>query len=209
MPGILILSAPSGGGKTSLAKALVASRNDAGITVSHTTRKRRPGEEDGVHYYFVDKQTFEKMMGQGDFIEYATVFDHYYGTSVKSIKHQISNGRHAILDIDWQGARTVREKFPGAVSVFVMPPSLEALERRLLERGQDGEGVIARRMEDAADQISHKDEFDIIIVNDNFENALTELADILGRLANLNTSGMTGDSQVMNNQVMTDNERLI
>ena len=209
MPGILILSAPSGGGKTSLAKALVAMRNDAGITVSHTTRQRRPGEEDGVHYYFVSRQAFERMIEQDDFIEYALVFDHYYGTSVKSIEHQISGGRHAILDIDWQGARTVREKFPGVVSVFVMPPSLEALERRLLERGQDSEGVIARRMEDAADQISHKDEFDIIIVNDNFENALTELGDILGQLADQKISGLAGNSPVMSSPVTPDNERLI
>lgn len=197
MPGILILSAPSGGGKTSLAKALVAMRDDAGITVSHTTRKRRPGEENGVHYYFASRQAFEKMIEQDDFIEYAMVFDHCYGTSVKAVEHQIANGRHAILDIDWQGARTVREKFPGAVSVFVMPPSLEALEQRLLERGQDSRDVIARRMKDAADQIGHKDEFDVIIVNDNFETALAELADILDRLVDLNTSAMVGDNRVM------------
>lgn len=197
MPGILILSSPSGGGKTSLTKALVAMRGDAGITVSHTTRKRRPGEEDGVHYYFVSRQTFEKMIEQDDFIEYAMVFDHCYGTSVKAVERQIANGRHAILDIDWQGARTVRKKFPGAVSVFVMPPSLEALERRLLERGQDSRDVIARRMKDAADQIGHKDEFDVIIVNDNFEAALTELENVLDRLTDLNTSVPVDDNRIM------------
>ncbi len=197
MPGLLILSSPSGGGKTSLTKALVAMRADAGVTVSHTTRKRRPGEEDGVHYYFVGRQTFEKMIERDDFIEYAMVFDHCYGTSVKAVEQQIANGRHAILDIDWQGARTVREKFPGAVSVFVMPPSLEALERRLLERGQDSREVIARRMEDAADQIGHKDEFDVIIVNDHFETALTALENVLDQLTDLNTSVMVDENRLM------------
>ncbi len=197
MPGILILSAPSGGGKTSLAKALVAMRNDAGITVSHTTRKQRPGEEDGVHYYFVNRQTFREMIRQNNFIEYATVFGHCYGTSVKAVERQIASGKHAILDIDWQGARTVREKFPMAVSVFVMPPSLQALEQRLLERRQDSRDVIARRMEDAADQIDHKDEFDVIIVNDHFEAALMELSNVLDQLADLNTSVMVDDDRVM------------
>ncbi len=197
MPGILILSSPSGGGKTSLTNALVAVCGNAGVTVSHTTRKRRPGEEDGVHYYFVSRQTFEEMIEQGDFIEYAMVFDHCYGTSIKAVERQIANGRHAILDIDWQGARAVREKFPGAVSVFVMPPSLEALEQRLLERGQDSRDVIARRMKDAADQISHKNEFDVIIVNENFETALTELADVLDQLTDLNTSVRADDVRVM------------
>jgi len=197
MPGILILSSPSGGGKTSLTKALVAMRADAGVTVSHTTRKRRPGEEDGVHYYFVSRETFEEMIEQDDFIEYARVFDHYYGTSVKAAEHQIANGKHAILDIDWQGARTVRGKFPGAVSVFVMPPSLEVLERRLLERGQDSRDVIARRMEDAEDQIGHRDEFDKIIVNENFETAMTELESVLDQLTDLNTTVRTGDTRIM------------
>ena len=197
MPGILILSAPSGGGKTSLAKALVAMRDDVGITVSHTTRKRRPGEEEGVHYHFVSRQIFETMIERNDFIEYAMVFDHCYGTSVKAVERQIASGRHAILDIDWQGARTVRQKFPMAASVFVMPPSLKALEQRLLERGQDSREVIARRMQDAADQIEHKDEFDVIIVNDHFETALTELANALDRLSGLNTCVMGDDSRIM------------
>lgn len=201
MPGILILSAPSGGGKTSLAKALAASRADMDITVSHTTREQRPGEENGVHYHFVSKQTFEKMVEQNDFIEYATVFDHCYGTSVKAIEHQILKGRHAILDIDWQGARNVRKKFPAAVSVFVMPPSLEALEQRLKERGQDSRDAIARRMKDATNVIGHKDEFDVIIVNDNFERAFTELENVLNRLGAL--------EYVQNDRDLCDTEQLI
>jgi guanylate kinase len=181
-PGILVLSAPSGGGKTSLARALVARRNDVEITVSHTTREQRPGEEHGVHYYFVGKTDFEAMIEKGDFIETARVFDNYYGTSIKAMEKLISRGKHAILDIDWQGARNVRRKYPEAISVFVMPPSKEALEQRLRERRQDSEEVIARRMRDAANEMSHKDEFDIIITNDDFENTADELEKILEQL---------------------------
>jgi guanylate kinase len=181
-PGILVLSAPSGGGKTSLARALVARRNDVEITVSHTTREQRPGEEHGVHYYFVEKIDFETMIEKGEFIEYAQVFDNYYGTSIKALENLISRGKHAILDIDWQGARNVRRKYADAISVFVMPPSMEALEQRLRERRQDSEEVIARRMRDAANEMSHKDEFDIIITNDDFDNTADTLERILEKL---------------------------
>ena len=181
-PGILVLSAPSGGGKTSLARALVARRDDVEITVSHTTRAQRPGETDGIHYYFVNKISFETMIEKGDFIEYARVFDNYYGTSIKAMENLISRGKHAILDIDWQGARNVRRKYADAISVFVMPPSMEALEQRLRERRQDSEEVIARRMRDAANEMSHKDEFDIIITNDDFDNTADTLERILEKL---------------------------
>ena len=182
-PCLLILSAPSGGGKTSLARALVAGRRDVGITVSHTTRPARPGEEDGVHYHFVNRETFEHMITSGDFVEYATVYDNYYGTSRAAIDGLIQAGRHAILDIDWQGARIVREKFPDALSVFVMPPSREALENRLRLRRQDSEETIARRMHEADNQMSHKDEFDVIIINDDFERALAQLGALLDEKA--------------------------
>ena len=181
-PGILVLSAPSGGGKTSLARALVARRNDVEITVTHTTREQRPGEQHGVHYYFVEKIDFETMIEKGEFIEYAQVFDNYYGTSIKALENLISRGKHAILDIDWQGARNVRRKYADAISVFVMPPSMEALEQRLRERRQDSEEVIARRMRDAANEMSHKDEFDIIITNDDFDNTADTLERILEKL---------------------------
>jgi len=184
-PGILVLSAPSGGGKTSLARALVARRDDVEITVSHTTRAQRPGETDGIHYYFVNKISFETMIEKGDFIEYARVFDNYYGTSIKAMENLISRGKHAILDIDWQGARNVRQKYPDAISVFVMPPSTEALEKRLRERRQDSEEVIARRMQDAANEMSHKDEFDIIITNDDFENTADKLERVLEKLGSI------------------------
>ena len=178
-PGILILSAPSGAGKTSLAKALVDSRNDAQLTVSHTTRKQRPGEIDGQHYFFIEKAEFEAMIARGDFIEHAVVFDHYYGTSAKTIDALLLNGKHAILDIDWQGARNVREKFPQAKSCFIMPPSLQSLETRLRQRKQDSEEVILRRMREAKKEVDHKSEYDQIIVNDNFDEALKELRNIL------------------------------
>ncbi|NKB76140.1 MAG: guanylate kinase [Gammaproteobacteria bacterium] len=181
-PGILILSAPSGAGKTSLAKALVDSRENAQLTVSHTTRKQRPGEVDGQHYFFVEKSEFETMIQSDDFIEHAVVFDHYYGTSVKSIDTLLSNGKHAILDIDWQGARNVRNKFPQAKSCFIMPPSLQSLEMRLRQRQQDSEAVILRRMRDAKNEMGHRSEYDQVIVNDNFEEALKELQTILKNL---------------------------
>ena len=181
-PGVLILSAPSGAGKTSLAHALVACRGDAEITVSHTTRKQRPGEIDGEHYNFVDQATFKEMIENHEFIEFAQVFDHFYGTSIKAIDKLILNGKHAILDIDWQGARIVREKYPDAVSVFVMPPSIADLKKRLTERKQDSEETISKRMQEASNEMSHKDEFDIIIVNDNFSQALAELGKVVDEL---------------------------
>ena len=181
-PGVLIVSAPSGAGKTSLTQALVAARNDVGLTVSHTTRSQRPGERDGVHYHFVDHGVFEAMIGEDAFVEHAEVFGNHYGTSVAAIETQLGSGRHAILDIDWQGARRVREKFPDARSVFVMPPSLDVLRQRLLDRGQDSDETIARRMLEAQSEMDHKDEYDRIIINEDFETALAELQDALNEL---------------------------
>lgn len=181
-PGVLILSAPSGAGKTSLAQALVSDREDVGFTVSHTTRQQRPGEIDGQHYHFADSATFQHMVDQELFVEHATVFGNSYGTSIAAIERQISAGKHAILEIDWQGARKVREKFAEAVSVFIMPPSLEALEQRLRSRGQDADDVIARRMQEARNEISHKDEYDHVIINDDFDSALGQLKQALSLL---------------------------
>ena len=174
-PGVLIVSAPSGAGKTSLTRALVASRNDIGLTVSHTTRPMRSGEENGVHYHFVDHADFEQMVEQDLFVEHAMVFGNRYGTSIQAIEERLSEGKHAILEIDWQGARRVRQAFSAAVSGFIMPPSLDALEQRLRDRGQDSDEIIANRMQAARSEISHKDEFDQIIVNDNFDQALAQL----------------------------------
>jgi len=178
-PAVLILSAPSGAGKTSLARQLVARRPDVALAVSHTTRAQRPGEAQGVDYYFVTAAQFEAMIAADKFIEYATVFGNYYGTSTDAIEALISRGKHAILEIDWQGARAVRSQFPGAKSVFVMPPSLQALEQRLRARRQDADEVIAERMRAAKDEMSHAGEYDYMIVNDQFHRALAKLEALL------------------------------
>ncbi len=178
-PAVLILSAPSGAGKTSLARTLVARRADVALAVSHTTRPRRPGERDGSDYHFVDEAEFEAMIAANRFIEHATVFGNRYGTSAHAVETLIARGKHAILEIDWQGARAVRRRFPQARSVFVMPPSLAALEERLKFRRQDTDEVIAARMRAAADEMSHREEYDYVIVNDHFERALAKLEAIL------------------------------
>lgn len=172
---LFIFSAPSGCGKTSLAQALIDSREDVAVAVSHTTRSIRPGEQDGVDYYFTDTPSFEQLLEKGAFLEYARVFDNLYGTSIATATDLIEQGKHVILDIDWQGARQVREHYPDAVSVFITPPSIEALEQRLRKRGQDDDATIARRMQGAKDELSHQDEYDHIIVNDDFETALLTL----------------------------------
>ena len=182
-PAVIILSAPSGAGKTSLARKLVAHRYDVALTVSHTTRPQRPGEQHGVDYYFVDNAEFETMIAANRFIEHATVFGNHYGTSTDTIERLSARGKHAILEIDWQGARMVRRKFPDARSVFIMPPSLAALEERLRARRQDSDEVIKQRMRAARNEMSHKGEYDYLIVNDQFEQAFARLEAILPRLS--------------------------
>ncbi|HID81073.1 MAG TPA: guanylate kinase [Chromatiales bacterium] len=172
---LYIISAPSGAGKTSLVKALCEQMSGIGISVSTTTRAQRPGEENGVDYWFVDQQTFEQKQKEGDFLESARVFDHFYGTSKSAVETQLTAGEDVILEIDWQGARQVRELMPEHVSVFILPPSREVLETRLRSRGQDSEDVIARRMQDAVQEISHYNEYQYLIINDDFATALSEL----------------------------------
>jgi guanylate kinase len=180
MPGtLLILSAPSGAGKTSLAKALVQQVPDTMISVSHTTRAPRPGERDGVDYFFVTREDFEAMAAAGRFLEHARVFDNYYGTSRDAVERWLAEGKNVILDIDWQGARHIREQMPRAVSVFILPPSREVLESRLRGRGQDSDEVIARRMRDAVSEMRHYDEFDVVVENDDFDAALADLRAVL------------------------------
>ncbi len=176
---IIIFSAPSGCGKTSLAKALIEQRDDVELSVSHTTRAMREGEQFGVDYYFVDQAEFMAMIEQGAFLEHAQVFDNFYGTSLAAVEQRVQSGKHVILDIDWQGARQVRESKPEIESVFIMPPSVAALEERLNTRGQDSQAVIERRMQDALSEMSHENEYTHSVVNDDFDAALSELSALL------------------------------
>jgi len=172
---LFIVSAPSGAGKTSLVKALVDFTSEVVVSVSHTTRERRPGEVDGENYFFVSYKTFLQMIKQNEFLEYAKVFDHFYGTSLSSVEEQLDQGLKVILEIDWQGAEQVRERIQDTQSIFILPPSKAELEIRLRGRGQDSEETIARRMRDAESEIRHYDEFDFVVLNDNFDDALRDL----------------------------------
>ena len=178
-PRVLVLSAPSGAGKSSLARALVDAEPSVRLSVSHTTRAARPGEVDGVHYHFVGKEEFEAMVAAGEFLEHARVFGRDYGTSREAVRTELSRGYDVVLDIDWQGARQVRETFAGAISVFILPPSIDALRARLVDRGQDSAQVIERRMRAARSELVHHEEFDHVLVNDDFERSLGALRAIL------------------------------
>jgi guanylate kinase len=176
---LFIVSAPSGAGKTSLIKALLEAMDGIAVSVSHTTRAPRPGEQNAVHYHFVDEKTFLDMQVQGQFLEHAKVFDNYYGTSKTALQDMLNRGLDVILEIDWQGARQVRQQFADTLSIFILPPSKQILQQRLTGRGQDDETVIARRMQDAVNEISHYREFDYMVVNDDFDLALQQLIAIV------------------------------
>ncbi|MCK5792333.1 MAG: guanylate kinase [Ketobacter sp.] len=176
---LFVVSAPSGAGKTSLVHALVESTPDLHVSVSHTTRPQRPGEENGVNYHFVDKARFSAMLNDNAFLEHAEVFGNLYGTSMQSVTDQLNAGHDVILEIDWQGAEQIRRQAPQAVSIFILPPSREVLRERLVGRGQDSEAVIQGRMAQATEQISHHVEFDYLIINDVFEVALAELRSVI------------------------------
>lgn len=176
---LFVVAAPSGGGKTSLISALLDEDERTRLSVSHTTRPPRPGEQDGVHYHFVDEFTFLDLVSQDAFLEHARVFDYHYGTGRQSVDQQLASGHNVILDIDWQGARQIRKAFPTCCSIFIIPPSLEVLRQRLTGRGQDSESVIQRRMRDAQAEISHWTEFDFLIINDDFDEALADLHSII------------------------------
>lgn len=177
---LFILSAPSGAGKSSLISALLQGKpTDMQVSVSHTTRAMRPGEENGVHYHFVTPEVFKDLIDQGAFFEWAEVFGNYYGTSRITIEQTLEKGIDVFLDIDWQGARQVKTQIPDAIGVFILPPSRAELERRLRSRGQDSDEVIAGRMEEAQSEISHYGEFDYLLVNEDFDTALSELRAIV------------------------------
>jgi guanylate kinase len=190
---LYILSAPSGAGKTSLLKALREQDDDLQISVSHTTRAKRPGEEQGVHYHFIDHAGFLHMLEADKFLEHAEVFGNFYGTAEASVRDQLEQG-DLVLEIDWQGASQVRQRFPEAVSIFILPPSRDALRERLQVRGQDSEAVIDKRMQEAVSEMSHYTEFDYLIINDIFDAALAELECII-RSQRLRTPAQLGEHE--------------
>ena len=176
---LFVISAPSGAGKTSLVKALIERSNNLAVSDSHTTRSIRPGEVDGVNYHFVSESAFKDLRDSEGFFEWAQVFDNYYGTSKEGVEHQLAKGLDVILEIDWQGARQVKSLVESAVSIFVLPPSTDALRERLTGRGQDEASVIERRMQSARDEIIHYNEADFVVLNDVFDEALSELESII------------------------------
>lgn len=178
--GILyIVSAPSGAGKTSLLNRLLTITSGVALSVSYTTRPPRPGEQDGVDYHFVDPRHFQNLLAQKALLEHAQVFDHYYGTGRQRVLDRLAADVDVILEIDWQGARQVRAQWPDSRSIFILPPSRETLRQRLRQRGQDDDAVIERRMRDAISELSHYDEFDYLVVNDDFDTALDALRAVL------------------------------
>ena len=178
---LYIISAPSGAGKSSLIQALLKTQPlyDTQVSISHTTRSERPGEKHGEHYFFVSKDEFIEMIEKDDFLEHAEVFGNYYGTSRVTIEQVLASGVDVFLDIDWQGAQQIRAKMPQARSIFVLPPSKDELDRRLRGRGQDSEEVIAKRMAQAVAEMTHFAEYDYLIVNDDFDLALSDLKTII------------------------------
>jgi guanylate kinase len=172
---LYIVSAPSGAGKTSLVNALIKDDKRVSVSVSHTTRGKRPGEEHGVNYHFVSHDEFKALIDKNDFLEHAEVFGNFYGTSRSTLQQVLDRGDDLILEIDWQGARQVRELMPEARSIFILPPNLEALRQRLDGRGQDSAEIIAGRMKEAVSEMQHYDEYEYVIINDDFDVALEEL----------------------------------
>ena len=176
---LFVIAAPSGAGKTSLVKALLERKPELHVSISYTTRPRRPTEEDGREYHFVSIGDFQRLQQQGQFLEYAQVFDNFYGTGRRPVETELARGNHVILEIDWQGAQQVRRSLPECVTIFILPPSRSSLEERLRNRRTDSEQVIARRLQDAVGDMSHWNEFDYVVINDHFEKALADLVSIV------------------------------
>jgi guanylate kinase len=176
---LFVISAPSGAGKTSLVASLLAARPNLAVSVSHTTRKPRATEVEGRDYYFVTAAQFHQLIEQHAFLEYAQVFDNFYGTGAAQVRDKLAAGTDVLLEIDWQGARQVRRAMPDSTSIFILPPTRAALEQRLRERRTDSAETIARRLADASTDMSHYDEFDFVVVNDQFEQAAVEVGTVL------------------------------
>jgi guanylate kinase len=176
---LFIVSSPSGGGKTSLVRALLKAESDLRLSVSYTTRAARPGEVDGRDYHFITPREFERMLEAGEFLEYAVIYGNHYGTSQKWIDRELSDGHDVLLEIDWQGAQQVRRLKRQVVSIFILPPSPEVLEARLRGRGQDSQEVMARRLAAAREEVSHVSEYDYVIINEEFNRAALDLRSII------------------------------
>jgi guanylate kinase len=176
---LFVIAAPSGAGKTSLVKALLERKPELHVSISYTTRKRRPTEADGREYHFISVTDFQQMVAQGQFLEHAQVFDNFYGTGRRPVETELARGNDVVLEIDWQGAQQVRRSLPECVTIFILPPSRGSLEERLRNRRTDSEDVIARRLRDAVGDMSHWTEFDYVVVNDHFEKAVGDLVSIV------------------------------
>ncbi len=177
---LYVIAAPSGAGKTTLVKALVTRNPELRFSISYTTRKKRSNEADGVDYLFVERDEFFGLRDGGALLEFAEVFDNFYGTSREQVEQHLANGHNVILEIDWQGAQQVRKSMPECITIFILPPSVEELERRLRDRRTDSAEVIERRLRDAHGDMEHRDEFEYVIINDDLDRAVAELEAILG-----------------------------
>lgn len=198
MANLFIIAAPSGCGKTSLVKALLENSKNLAVSVSHTTRKPRKGEIDGENYHFVSNETFEQMISNNDFLEYAEVFGNMYGTAKTNIYEKLDSNINIILEIDWQGARQVRQNMPEVISIFILPPSKNVLLERLITRGQDDKATISERMENSEKEMSHYNEFGYLIINDQFDSALNNLKAIIDDFGN----------NIKNNEFTLENQLL-
>ena len=203
MSNLFIIAAPSGCGKTTLVDALLKNSEDLYLSVTHTTRKPRVGEVDGVNYHFISKTDFKKMIVNTEFVEHAEVFGNLYGSSREKIQENLNKNIDVILEIDWQGARQVKANMPNAISIFILPPSKKSLLERLKGRGQDDDETIKNRMSDAENQIKHYDEFDYLVINDIFDDALSNLKTIIHHSnENLNKSELTLEKQVLRHKYL-------
>ena len=198
MANLFIIAAPSGCGKTSLVKALLENSKNLAVSVSHTTRKPRKGEIDGENYHFVSNETFEQMISNNDFLEYAEVFGNMYGTAKTNIYEKLDSNINTILEIDWQGARQVRQNMPEVISIFILPPSKNVLLERLTTRGQDDKATISERMKNSEKEMSHYNEFGYLIINDQFDSALNNLKAIIDDFGN----------NIKNNEFTLENQLL-
>ena len=203
MSHLFIIAAPSGCGKTTLVDALLKNSEDLYLSVTHTTRKPRVGEVDGVNYHFISKTDFKKMIVNTEFVEHAEVFGNLYGSSREKIQENLNKNIDVILEIDWQGARQVKANMPNAISIFILPPSKKSLLERLKGRGQDDDETIKNRMSDAENQMKHYDEFDYLVINDIFDDALSNLKTIIHHSnENLNKSELTLEKQVLRHKYL-------